>query len=342
MITKIIKYLFYAFLLASLILLFLILIPRQYDVPKMQFRENTKYWDLETGSRIAYTLVRGKEPRQQTPIIYLHGGPGGPIYNSNIKILSNFANDGYDVYLYDQIGCGHSARLKDISEYTANRHKEDLFEIVKSIGSEKVILIGQSWGAILANLFIADHPNLVAKVIFSSPGPIFPIRKGLEYLEGPDSLNLIEPFHTNHEGNLKAHNIRSMAMLKWAYLFGWKLASEDEADQFATFLNAELSKSTVKDTTIIIPMEGGAGFYSHVMTLRSLNNLKDIRPSLDGIEIPALILKGQYDNQKWGYTEEYLQLYLNHKLVVIPKAGHSIFTEQPLIYIKTIRDFINQ
>ncbi|MBK9359012.1 MAG: alpha/beta fold hydrolase [Bacteroidales bacterium] len=59
------------------------------------------------------------------------GGPGGPIYDRNIKLLAPLAVNGFDVYLYDQIGCGSSARLENIEEYSVERHRRDLEEIVK-------------------------------------------------------------------------------------------------------------------------------------------------------------------------------------------------------------------
>jgi pimeloyl-ACP methyl ester carboxylesterase len=50
-------------------------------------------------------------------------------------------------------------------------------------------------------------------------------------------------------------------------------------------------------------------------------------------------MKGQCDNQKWGFTNEYLQLFRNHQLNIIPNAGHFISVEQPELYQKIIRKF---
>ncbi len=320
----------------------MVFLPRNYDVPQMQGRKSTKFWDLSTGSRVAYTLISGKEPKKNHPIIYLHGGPGGPIYNSNITSLSALAADGYDIYLYDQIGGGHSNRLDNISEYTVDRHKSDLTEIVNIIGAEKIIIIGQSWGAMLANLFVVENPEKVERIIFTGPGPILPIKKELANISSPDSLNLREPLYSNRQGNEKARNIRSMLTQKCATMFGYKLASDKEADDFATYLNTELNKSTLSDTLMTRKVEGGAGYYAQIMTVKSFKDVKDQRLKIKNLNIPVLIMKGQYDNQKWGYTQEYLELYSNSKLVVIPNAGHAIAVEKPDQYIKTIRDFINQ
>ena len=126
---KIFKGVFISCMLVIVYMLLLILVPRTYDVPAAKERESTQYWDLPTGSRIGYTHLLAKGEKQPYPVIYLHGGPGGPIFDRNISLLSALTDDGYDVYLYDQVGCGWSSRLDDISGYTAERHKEDLSRI---------------------------------------------------------------------------------------------------------------------------------------------------------------------------------------------------------------------
>ena len=335
------KFISYALFLCLAIYLFAVFIPRTYDVPQIQLRASTQYWDLPTGSKIAYTLVSAKGTKKPYPIIFLQGGPGGFISDRNIKMLSPLSENGFDIYLYDQIGSGQSERLSNITEYTAERHKRDLEEIIKSLGSEKVILIGQSWGAILATLFIADNPDKIEKVIFTSPGSIPPMRMDLLNKEAPDSLTLRKTLYSNREANEKTENIRSKAISFWAKTFAEKLASDKEADDFQTYLNSELNKATVCDTSNALKAEGGGGFYVQEMTVNSLEKIKDPRPKLKNCQIPCLLMKGQCDNQPWGLVTEYLELFQNHQLKIITDAGHSISVEQPELYLKAIRDFLN-
>jgi pimeloyl-ACP methyl ester carboxylesterase len=51
--------------------------------------------------------------------------------------------------------------------------------------------------------------------------------------------------------------------------------------------------------------------------------------------------KGQCDNQKWGFQTEWLELFPNHKLTIVLKAGHFIWVEQPELYLKTLQTFLN-
>ena len=340
--TNIFRYIRYALLLTLVAYLLAVIIPRSYDVPQMHKRNGTQYWDLQTGSTIAYTLVPAKGPKKPFPIIYLQGGPGGFISNRNIEMLSPLSEDGYDIYLYDQIGSGLSDRLPNIKDYTADRHKIDLEEIIQKIDATKVILIGQSWGASLAALFIADNPQKVERVVFTGPGSILPMREELISAIPPDSLNLRKPPYSNVEANDKSANIRMEVVSFWANAFGHKLASDKEADDFQTYRNHELNKATVCDTSNALKAEGGGGFYAQVMTAGSFNEIKDPRPRLIGSKIPVLIMKGQCDNQPWGFAKEYLELFPNHTLKIVPNAGHSISVEQPELYLKIIREFLNQ
>jgi proline iminopeptidase len=339
---NLLKYLKYLMLTSILVCLILIFIPRTYDMPKANLRQGTQFWELPTGSKIGYFHITAKGTKRPFPIIYLQGGPGGFISDYNIKTFTALSDDGYDIYLYDQIGSGKSARLSNISEYTTDRHKQDLEEIVKIIGSEKVILIGQSWGAVLATLFIADNPNSVEKIIFTGVPSIQPMRKEYLDIKAPDSLHLKKPPYSNGEANEKTQNIRSNAAAFCARTFGVKLAPDNEVDDFQTYRNQELNKATVCDTLKALEAEGGGGFYAQVMTVKSFSEIKDPRTKLINCKIPTLIMRGQCDNQPWGFVIEYLDLFPNHTLKIIPDAGHSIAVEQPDIYINTIRNFLNQ
>ncbi|MEO6916162.1 MAG: alpha/beta hydrolase, partial [Chitinophagaceae bacterium] len=295
----------YTLIITIIIFSFEIFYPRSYNVPHLKERPNTQYWDLSSGSKIGYTLIQGKGNKKQYPIIYLHGGPGGHITDRDFQAFTSLADSGFDIYLYDQIGNGQSERLVNIKDYTVARHIEDLNEIIKKINANKVILIGQSWGSIFAALFVANYSDKIEKIIFTSPGPIFPVHQELAGLQSPDSFHLKVPFYSNAQGNKIANNIRTKAMAFLATKFDIKLATDKEADDFATYLNYEVNKSTVCDTSNILKEDAGSGFYASIMTFNSLTKVNDQRPNLKNLKTPVLVIKGQCDNQKWGFTNEY-------------------------------------
>ncbi|MBO9572893.1 MAG: alpha/beta hydrolase, partial [Chitinophagaceae bacterium] len=270
--------------------------PAHFQVTEAQERPGTKYWQLSTGSKIAYTLARGQGKRKPFPIIYLHGGPGAGITNKEVETLGKLSEDGYDVYLYDQIGCGLSGRLDNIKEYSPQRHKNDLAEIIKNINAEKVILAGQSWGSILALSYLAENPDKVEKLIITAPGNIQPVRKEPGNIAAPDSIHL-RSHYIDKRYELIAKNIRARAIIYAAKNLNKKLAGDKEADALLTYLTTELNRSMVCDTANAVIAEGTEGFYSHYMTLKQLNTIKDPRSALKNIHIPVLIMKGECDIQ---------------------------------------------
>lgn len=336
------RFIIYALLIGAVIFLLAVFLPRKYDVPSLQKRESTGYWQLSTGSRIAFTRIPAKGIKKPFPVIYLHGGPGGHIRDGIIKSLAPLADDGYDIYFYDQTGSGLSDRLPDITAYTVDRHIRDLKAITEKLGHQRVILTGQSWGAVMATIFAATYPDKVERLVLTSPGPIFPVNRELAKLQPPDSIHLQAPVFSNAQGNDKTNNIRTRAMKFFATRFGWKLATDEEADAFADYQGYEVNKSTVCDTANIPGRDAGNGFYAAIMTFNDLLRVNDYRPALRALPLPVLVMKGECDNQHWGYTREYLDVFRNHQFIFIPGAGHSLWVEQPALYLNAIREFLGQ
>ena len=332
----------YGFILGLILLSGLTLVPRSYDVLAFEERPNTLYWALSTGSKIGYQKLEGDSMTGHSPIIYLHGGPGGRIADETIEMLAPLRKFNHDIYLYDQLGSGHSGRLDDISAYTVERHKEDLEEIVSKIGSGQVVLIGQSWGALLAIEYLKDNPDKVERLILTGPGPMLPINRALSMKAIPDSLSLRAPRYSNSEGNRKASNMRSKFLYFVATKFGVKASTDQEADDFFTYLNSELSKSTKCDPVNMRKSAGGGGYYSHIMTVNSFAEVEDNKAKIKGLKVPCLIVKGECDNQKWGFAEEYIETFPNTTLEIIVGAGHSIGMEHKEVYLSIISKFLDQ
>jgi len=314
--------------------------PRSYGVPDLEPRQSTQYWGLKTGSHIAYTAILPKGDSIKTPIIYLHGGPGGKITDAAISTLSPLAEKGHPVYFYDQIGSGYSERLEDISEYSVARHREDLEAIAELLHADQLILVGHSWGCLLAINFAQHHPTKVEAMILDGPGPILPIHAELAKQSPPDSLNLKAPEISNREAGKEAKNLRSRLMWRWAYSFHSKLASDKEADAYFAFQNSHLSRSTTCKDPGPSALSAGYGYYSHIMTLRSFNEVEDRRSALENLKAPCLILRGECDNQAWGFTQEYLDLIPNSSLHIIRNTGHDLLGSQSAAYFKAISDFL--
>ncbi|GAA4462582.1 hypothetical protein GCM10023189_39440 [Nibrella saemangeumensis] len=109
-------------------------------------------------------------------IVAIHGGPGGDYrYLLNLKQL---AEHGYRVVFYDQRGSGLSQRFPEKS-YTALGAKavdlmyDDLRGVIahyRTSSSQKVFLLGYSWGGILAAGYAGKHPEAIQGLVVCEPG----------------------------------------------------------------------------------------------------------------------------------------------------------------------------
>jgi proline iminopeptidase len=325
---------------ALLALMALLLVPRSYDVPAIQPRAGTHYWELSTGSKIGYFKVKHTGTAEKTPILYVHGGPGGAVRDALIEALRPFAARGHDLYFYDQIGSGHSARLSDISEYTVERHSADLQAIIEQIGASKIILVGHSWGCMLLVNWLQNYStDPVEKVIFEVPGPILPVNPNLKSRMPDPRLGLTNPHFANSDATVQTENFRTCAV-RTAATWGIKLATDREMDAYATHLNQAWSRSTTCGSKRRIPPTAGTGYYAHYATVKSFNSVPDRRAALSSLDFPVLVIKAQCDNQPWGFTSEYLDFFNNAELKVLEKSGHDIATENPYAYLQAILDFL--
>ncbi len=103
-------------------------------------------------------------------LVILHGGPG-----ADYRYLLNctkFANQGFYVVFYDQRGSGLSKRHPKTA-YSIEIMLDDLKAVIayyRNAPSQKVFLLGHSWGGMLATAYINTYPTQINGAIIAEPG----------------------------------------------------------------------------------------------------------------------------------------------------------------------------
>lgn len=103
---------------------------------------------------------------QSTPIIFLHGGPG---YNSvafEQTTADALAKNGFFVISYDRRGEGRNVELQ--ADYNFVQTLSDLTQIYQQFKLDKAVLLGHSFGGIVATLYAEQFPNKVSALILVS------------------------------------------------------------------------------------------------------------------------------------------------------------------------------
>jgi len=138
------------------------------EVPKTVQYDNSLAFTEISDYRF-HTLIMGEQ--QDSVVIVVHGGPGGDY--QYLKSLSPLAEN-HQVIFYDQRGSGLSPRV-DKSQLTIEQNLEDLNALVDHFSAtNKVKLIGHSWGGMLVSGYLSSYPEKVSHAVIVEPGMLYP------------------------------------------------------------------------------------------------------------------------------------------------------------------------
>lgn len=111
-----------------------------------------------------YRIVRGGD---RTPVIMIHGGPGST--HNYFELLDPLADQGRDIIMYDQIGCGNSYIDGKPELWKAETWMDELDALISHLHLQDVYLLGQSWGGMLVIQYMIERkPQHVKGIILSS------------------------------------------------------------------------------------------------------------------------------------------------------------------------------
>ncbi|MGG1575711.1 alpha/beta fold hydrolase [Fictibacillus sp. NRS-1165] len=102
------------------------------------------------------------------PLIIIHRGPGGNHYTFERTVGPLLAKKRTIVY-YEQRGCGRSDKPQCDDDYTMESLIRDFIELKKSLGVDRVDLLGYSFGGELALEFSVAFPEIINNIILSGP-----------------------------------------------------------------------------------------------------------------------------------------------------------------------------
>lgn len=99
-------------------------------------------------------------------VIGLHGGPG--MSSRYLNRLAEIVDDDHQLILYDQLGAGDSDWPSGDFVWTVGRFVDELETVRSYFGLDRVTLVGQSWGGMLALQYALDHPDRVRGLVLSN------------------------------------------------------------------------------------------------------------------------------------------------------------------------------
>jgi proline iminopeptidase len=125
--------------------------------------DGVRWIRLSSGHRV-WTQRVGRGTKK---VLILHGGPG--FSHDYMDCFSDFLpKAGYEMYFYDQLGCGRSDRPDDATLWTLPRYLQEVEEVRTALGLDRFIVVGHSWGGILGLEYALLHPERLQGFVLSS------------------------------------------------------------------------------------------------------------------------------------------------------------------------------
>lgn len=249
------------------------------------------------GARLHY-IDRG----DGEPLVLLHGN-GTMIDDMTLSGLVDLAAKRYRVIVFDRPGFGHSTRPSNIT-WTPQAQARVLRQALRQLGVERPIVLGHSWGTLVALALALDNPTYVRSLVLVS-GYYFPTLRLDVPLASVPAIPVL--------GHLLRHSVFPwLGRLKWPLIrrkiFGPPPVPK-RFDAFPVWMTLR-------------PSQLGAAAAEAALMIRAAKTLRDRYSEL---EIPVVICTGLNDRLVSKRQSERLHEAVPHsELVVVPGMGHMI------------------
>ncbi|HEY9906774.1 MAG TPA: alpha/beta fold hydrolase [Thermosynechococcaceae cyanobacterium] len=282
---------------------------------RAKIRDTEIYFDVEGGG-----LVPEGDRMREKPVAFLvHGGPGAD--HTSFKPTFSALSQKMQLVFFDHRGQGRSAR-GDKETYTLENNVEDMEALRQHLGLGKIVVIGVSYGGMVALTYASRYPENVSHLI-----PIVTVADS-RFLE-------------RAKQNLE---IRGTPEQKTIAQYLWDGSFETEAQLREYFQVTRSLYSVTAD-----PDEPPSKTWNRaVLSIDAINvafggflRSYDVRDQLPKITAPTLILAGRHD---WicppEFSEEIAQAIPNSDLRIFESSGHSIRADEPEAMLDAIAGFI--
>lgn len=266
---------------------------------------------------------------QGTPLLIVHGGPG---MNSSyfMPYMDELAKD-HEIIFYDQRGSGKSLETPlDANHINIGQFVEDMDRVRNHLGFEKVVVMGHSWGGLLALEYGVHHPNHVSALVLvdTAPADHTGQKAFLDVL-----TKRIEPLGDEVKPIFSPEEMAKLdeAEIQRLYLkvFSIYLMNPEDINK----VNLEITKaSAISGGKVLGEMTKSYWLAPHV----------DLFPRLKTLKIPTLVVQGENDLIPL-WTAQVIKYAVPHsEIVILKNCGHCPFVEVPDLFFPEVRKFLQR
>lgn len=272
------------------------------------------------------------------PLMIVHGGPGES-HDYFLPYLTPLAQRNRLIFI-DERGSGKSQKLDNVSGYTIENMVEDVEAVRKALGLGKISLLGHSVGGVLAQAYALKYQKNLTHLILCSTFPsTSQMNKVLNTIKENMSSGLRTRIDSMEKAGLFGHGLPyQQNRYADAYMnAAWGEGYFPYLYQRHPDPNYEPASTGNFSWNLYREMWGSHGEYIIDGNLKSVEYVN----KLHTIKVPTLITCGDHDECAPWLSKEMNEKIKGSKLVIFPHSGHMTFVDQPVLFIKTIEDFLH-
>ncbi|MCK9399465.1 MAG: proline iminopeptidase-family hydrolase [Bacteroidales bacterium] len=278
-----------------------------------------------TGGQVWYRIVGAD--KTGIPLLTLHGGPGAP--HDYLETLEALADE-RPVIFYDQLGCGNSDKPSDSTLWNVARFVEELEQVRTALNLEKVHIMGQSWGTMLAVEYVLrKKPEGIVSLILSGPflnAPKWIADQQIWISQLPQNIqDTIRKYEEN--GNFASPSYQDAMM----YYYRQHVC---RLDPWPDCLNRAMEKFG-KD---VYEYMWGPSEFTAMGTLKNA----DLSEQLSLITVPTLFTCGEFDEATPATTMFYQSKLPGSEIYIFQNASHEHHLEKPDEYNLVVKNFLKK
>lgn len=279
-----------------------------------------------------WTKQFGNNPKLR--LLLLNGGPGNT--HEYFECFENFLpKEGIELIYYDQLGCGRSDNPNDTTLWDLPRYVEEVEQVRTALKLDKdnFILLGHSWGGILAMEYALKYQNNMKALIISNMMASCPDygKYAQEVLGKQMDAKVLEEIK-KIETNKDFSNPRYMELL--LPNFYAKHVCRIPLDEWPEPMNRSFSKL---NQSLYVTMQGPSEF-----GISGKLALWDRTKDLPKIKIPALTIGGKYDTMDPKHMAWMASQLPKGQYLDCPNGSHMSMYDDQEVYMQGIIAFIKK
>jgi proline-specific peptidase len=281
------------------------------------------------GFNVWYRIVGEGEAPGKLPLLCLHGGPGVP--HDYLEPLETMAETGRRVIFYDQLGCGNSDHPHDPSLWSVGLFVEELSTVRRALGLDRVHILGNSWGGMLAQEYALTQPAGLASLVLHSS-----LASSHQWVAEANRLRADLPVDV--QATLLQHEqegTTSDPAYEEAMMVYYR-RHVCRTDPWPECVSRALAKLG-EDPEVYHTMNGPSEFH-----MTGLIKDWDIRDRLGEIQVPTLITSGRYDEATPLIAETIHRGIAGSEWVIFEQSAHLAHAEEPERYNRVLGDFLDR